>query len=57
MRTAPEFAVENHAAADTRSERDAHHVATTTRRAEPHLSDRGGIRVVLEKHGPAEPFL
>ena len=54
VRATPQLTVENHAAADTRSQRDTNHVARAARRAQPHLADSRGVCVVLEQHGPAE---
>ena len=48
---APKFAFENNSTAYTGAERQADDCLTTTSCASPHLSQRGGVRIVFEEHG------
>jgi hypothetical protein len=57
MRTTPQLAVKNDTSANACAKRYTDYILTTACRAQPHLSDRGSIRVIFEQHGPPEPAL
>src|SRR5688572_10984504 len=57
VRTAPNFTSQYDAAADTRSQRHTHNVATSAGGAEPHLTHRRGVRIVFENDGQTQTVL
>jgi hypothetical protein len=56
VNTAPQITIENYSPADAGAERQTNDRLATNRRAAPHLTDGGGVRIVFEKRGDVQLF-